>query len=328
MKIAVLVPVYNADRYLRECLDSVLAAARYLELQEGEVHTLDIRCCDDGSTDTSAAILAEYALRYEGVSYVKQANTGVVATRNRLIDELPVEYDAVAFVDADDLVDFKIYAVLAEALERTQADVAECGMPGNVVAHEMIVDDMSVYLLRHTAPGPWINVVNKLYRRQAIGRVRFRRGLSFEEDYFFNYEINANISRKVLVPEVFYVYRNNPDSATHLLNHCRYFESTTRRIRLSLETFWGQHRIPTSLADAWLAELSKDAFRMCLRKNLKKNRNSIERREIFDAAGRFISELEKDFSFIPTGLNPIQFLIWMCARKGYYFLARLYSYLT
>lgn len=328
MKLAVLVPVYNAERYLRDCLDSLLAAADFLGKQGGVVHTLDIRCCNDGSSDLSESILSEYMLRFPNVSYVSQKNAGVVQTRNRLMDELPSEYEAFAFVDSDDCVAPEMYAVLAEALERTQADVAESGMPGNEVPDECVVNDMSLFRLRRTAPGPWINVVNKLYRRSSVGNIRFRAGLNFEEDFFFNYEVNAVIRRKVLVPGIYYTYRDNPDSATHVLNLRRYFASASERIRLSLEVFLKAGRIPAALEDAWRGELSKDAYRMCLRKNLKKNRKAAERRELFSAAGDFLVKLEREYGFRPVGLNLIQAWIWRCAIRQNYQLARFLVLLT
>jgi len=321
MKIAVLVPVYNAERYLRDCLDSLLAQG------------VDVFCCDDGSTDGSRAILNSYISTLNphpstlNFHVIHQPNAGVVAARNRLMDELPPEYDAFAFCDSDDYVRPGMYARLAEALERTGADVAECGMPGNEVKCETVVDDMSVYLLRKTAPGPWINVVNKLYRRSAVGSIRFRAGLRFEEDFFFNYEVNAAIKKKVLLPGVDYTYRTNPDSATQSLNHQRYFESASERIRLSCDVFLKAGRIPKSVEPAWRTELSKDAYRMCIRKNLKKNRDKALRRELFMSAGTFLRQLELDYGFVPMGLNPIQWAIWSCCRRGRYALARGLAFL-
>lgn len=326
MKVAVLIPVYNAERYLRECLDSVLCAGARLEGAAG--HSLEVFCLDDGSTDGSWGILAEVAARRGDVHVTRQGNRGVVVARNRLLDGLPGDFDAFAFVDSDDLVAPETYAALAEAMGRTGADVAECGMPGNAVGRELVVDDMERYLLRRTATGPWINVVNKLYRRAAVGAIRFREGLSFEEDFFFNYEVNAAIRRKVLVPGVYYTYRDNPGSATHALNHERYFASTTRRVRLSLEVFLAGGRIPKSLEFAWKAELTKDAYRMCLRKNLKRNRDAAGRRRLFLRAGEFLAELERDFGFGPVGLNPVQRALWGACRGGRYRAASLLVHLT
>lgn len=319
MKIAALVPVYNAEAYLRECLDSILAQT---------FPDVTVFCCDDGSKDGSRKIIEGYAAKTSRVRFVTQENRGVVAARNRLMDELPPEFEAFAFVDSDDFIAPGMYAKLVEAMERTGADVAECGMPGNAVGQECVVDDMSRYLLRRTAQGPWINVVNKLYRRAAVGAIRFRKGLRFEEDFLFNYEVNAVIRRKVLIPGFYYTYRDNPDSATHALDQRRYLASTAERIRLSCEVFLAAGRIPANLEAEYRAELSKDAYRMCIRKNLKRNRDARERRELFVRAGGHLAVWERDFGFVPVGLNPVQRLIWFCCRHGHYALARLLVFLT
>lgn len=321
MKIAVLIPVFNAERYLRECLDSALAAG----IEVGKIgHALEIRCCDDGSGDGSAAILKNYAERHANVSFSVQANAGVSATRNRLMDRLPADVDAFAFLDSDDTVRPEMYAKLAEAMVRTGADVAETEWDGD----ERVVDDMSLYLLKRTALGRWINVINKFYRRAAVGSIRFRRGLAFEEDLFFNFEVHQAIRRKVLVPGRYYYYRPNPDSATSALDQRRYFESATWRIRLSCEEYLAKGRIPVSLEPEFRRELAKDAYRMCLRKNLKKNKDSALRRELFFAAGEFFRSFERDYGFRPEGLNPIQRILYGCCRSGRYLAARCLACLT
>lgn len=315
MKIALLVPVFNAEKYLRECLDSALAAGAEAE-RSG--HSLEIRCRDDGSKDASAAILEEYADRYPNVTFSVQANAGVSATRNRLLDELPDGVDAFAFLDSDDTVRPEMYAKLAEAMERTGADVAEAEWDGE----ERIVDDMSLYLLKRTAPGRWINVINKLYRRRTVGSIRFRQGLAFEEDLFFNFEVHQAVRRKVLVPGHYYYYRPNPDSATSVLDQRRYFDSVTKRIRLSCEEFLARGCVPPAKEAEFRQELSKDAYRMCLRKNLKKNRDAALRRELFVEAGRFFVALKRDFGVGEEGLNPIQRFLYRCCCGGHGLTAR------
>ena len=322
MKVAVLIPVYNAERYLRECLDSVLAAGA--ELARSGSHVLEVFCLDDGSSDASPAILGEYSIRFSNVHFETQSNAGVAATRNRMMDALPADVAAFAFLDSDDSVLPGMYATLAEALERTGADVAETEWRGD----ETVLDDLSVFLLRRTAPGRWINVINKLYRRSSVGSIRFREGLCFEEDFFFNFEVHQAIHRKVLVPGHFYMYRKNPESATSVLNQRRYFESTTRRIRLSCSDYLAAGRIPAAFEAEFRAELAKDAYRMCIRKNLKKNRDAALRRELFRAAGAFFAELEREFAFAPAGLNPLQRLLYRCCRSGRYRMARALAVLV
>ena len=328
MKLAVLIPVYNSERYLFECLASVCAAGEaFLRAASpsGAPRAFGVFCRDDGSTDGSLSLLRAFAAKTGLEFHVDaQPNAGVSATRNRLMDGLPPDYDAFVFMDADDFVKPEMYARLAEAMERTDADVAECEWDGE----ERVIDDMRAFCLRRTSPGKWINVINKIYRRAAVGSVRFRLGLAFEEDFFFNSEVNAAIRRKVLVPGRFYTYRTNPTSATNALDLRRYFASTSVRVRLSLDVFLKAGRVPKALEPAWRAELAKDAYRMCIRKNLKKNRDARLRRELFDAAGDFLDALARDDGFRPTGLNPVQSLLWKATVGHRYLLARALALLT
>ena len=315
MRIAVLVPVYNAGQYLKQCLDSVLT-------QTGV--DLQVFCCDDGSQDDSLAILREYAERYRNVRFVSQANKGAAATRNRLLDELPKDVDAFAFMDADDYIKAGMYAKLAEAMERTGADIAECEWNGA----ETVLEDMTLFLLKQTAPGRWISIRNKLYRRPSVGAFRFRESLSYEEDFLFNFEVHQAVRRKVLVPGNFYFYRVNPDSLTHNLNYQRYFESAAERIRLSCSEYLAMGKIPASLEIRFRHELARDAFRMCLRKNLKNNSDKIHRHELFKLARGFLIDLKSDFDVGADGLGPVQRMVYCCCRSGWYRMARLLVHLV
>ena len=321
MKIALLIPVYNAESFLRDCLDSALAAGAWVAAGGDG---FEIHCRDDGSSDGSLAILRDYAAVHPEVTFVSQANAGVSVTRNRLMDDLADDIDAFAFLDSDDTVKPEMYAKLVEAMKRTGAEIAECEWDGE----ETLVTDKSLYVLKRTSPGRWINVINKLYTRRVVGAVRFRAGLAFEEDLFFNFEVHQRMERKVIVPGRFYYYRPNPNSATSVLNQRKYFASTTLRIRLSCKEYLLTGRIPENLEAEYRAELAKDAYRMCIRKNLKKNRNAALRKELFVAAGRFFAELGRDFDFKPVGLNPIQRAIYMACLSGRYHLATMLAVLT
>lgn len=290
MKIAVLIPCYNAGRFLAACLDSVL----------NQTVPVEIFACDDGSGDDTAAILEEYANRFPNVSFRSHANRGVSFTRNVLLDGLPAGFDAVGFVDSDDWVEPTMFEKLSSAMEREEADVVDCGMWSNGVVK---------------APN-WINVVNKLYRRSAIGNVRFRAGLAFEEDNFFNREVNRNVRKRAQVDEPLYHYRENPDSATGALNMRRYVDSVTERVRLTLEVFGPS------------AELAKDAYRMMIRKNLKNNRDRGERRELFRLAGERLSGFRERYGFVPAGLNPVQRAVYLACVGRRYALARVLAFLT
>ena len=92
-KISVIIPVFNVEKYLAECLDSVLAQT---------FSDIEIICVDDGSTDDSAKILQQYAARDKRIKIITQKNSGVVVTRNRAISMAKSEY--IYPLDSDDMI--------------------------------------------------------------------------------------------------------------------------------------------------------------------------------------------------------------------------------
>ena len=90
-KISVIIPVYNTERYLPRCLDSVLS---------NTYDNLEVICINDGSTDNSINILDNYKVSDERVVVINQKNSGVSAARNAGINVATGEY--IAFIDSDD----------------------------------------------------------------------------------------------------------------------------------------------------------------------------------------------------------------------------------
>ncbi len=332
MKIGVVIPAYNGERYVADCLKS-LQAQTYADWQAYVM--------DDGSTDGTLAAVEAFAAADSRIRVWHQENRGLVATMNTLLDKMDDSVALVAFLDIDDFIHPETYARLVDALVRNEAEVAECrivhvpesAQPQTAFAPlgdvaETLMDDMSVYWTRRTSPDGWINKQNKLYRRAAIGALRFQPTLSYEDDFFFACEVNAQIRRKVRLDAALYAYRESPNSATAAIPFRKYVAATLERIRLSCAVFLNAGRVPAAFEAEYRADLSKDAYRMCLRKNLKKNRDARLRRELFREAGAHFAMLERDYGFVPTGLNPLQAMIWRASRNGWYALARVLAFLT
>lgn len=93
-KVSIIVPVYNVERYLRQCLDSLVNQT---------YQNIEIICVDDGSTDASSEILTEYALKNSKVRVIRQENSGLSAARNVGFSFATGEY--VMYVDSDDWID-------------------------------------------------------------------------------------------------------------------------------------------------------------------------------------------------------------------------------
>ena len=111
-KVSVLIPVYNAEKYLPGCLKSVSAQT---------FTDIEIICINDGSTDQSAIYLETYSRQEPRLRVIHQPNAGVAATRNRLLKEAHGKY--IAFVDADDWIKPGYLQKLYEAAVLTDADI-------------------------------------------------------------------------------------------------------------------------------------------------------------------------------------------------------------
>ena len=111
-QVSIVIPCYNCEKYLAKCLDSVLAQT---------CQDWDAVVVDDGSSDASAAVLAQYATRDSRFRVVRQENRGLSAVRNRALGMVTGEY--ISFLDADDFYDAEFLADLLAEARRTGADV-------------------------------------------------------------------------------------------------------------------------------------------------------------------------------------------------------------
>ena len=116
MKISVIVPIYNTEKYLHKCIDSILNQT---------FKDLEVILVDDGSTDSSGAICDEYAKKDERVVVIHKENGGQATARNIGLDIAKGEY--ISFIDSDDYIENDMYESMLDAIERTGADVAMCG---------------------------------------------------------------------------------------------------------------------------------------------------------------------------------------------------------
>ena len=114
--VSVIIPVYNVEKYLPECLDSIL----------GQTHRrLEIIVIDDGSSDCTGRIADEYSQKDSRLKVIHQENSGVSVARNAGLDAAVGDF--VAFMDGDDWADADWIETQLETLHRWDADIAVCG---------------------------------------------------------------------------------------------------------------------------------------------------------------------------------------------------------
>ena len=193
MQLSVVIPVYNAARYLCRCIDSVLTQT---------LRDIEVICVDDGSTDSSSSILGKYQSKDGRVRVISQKNVGQGAARNRGIDAAAGDF--ICFVDADDaLADADAFRSLVADMDAKELQLL---MYDAVTYFEEGVDASSValgnYRRRHAYPFPVAGAemfvaMNRhgefsvspclyLVRRDALveSRVRFAEGVLHEDDVF------------------------------------------------------------------------------------------------------------------------------------------------
>lgn len=170
--VSVVVPVYNVEKYLCRCIDSIL----------NQTFTdFELILADDGSTDSCGAICDAYAAKDSRVKVIHRKNGGVSAARNTGLDAAEGEY--IAFVDSDDYIDRDFLQVLVSAMEEVNADVVvsnyrkenDRGERSGVRPHEVgktllqSADERMRYLVQNIMGGKagW-EVYTRLFRRSVI----------------------------------------------------------------------------------------------------------------------------------------------------------------
>ncbi len=117
MKVSIIVPVYNVEKYLKRCLDSLISQT---------LKDIEIICVNDGSKDNSDKILEEYARKDSRIIIINQENQGISVARNNGMDIAKGKY--VGFVDSDDWVDSDFFEKLYNAAEKNNAQMAVCSI--------------------------------------------------------------------------------------------------------------------------------------------------------------------------------------------------------
>ena len=220
-KVSVVIPVYNVENYLEECLDSVVNQT---------LNDIEIFCVNDGSTDDSLAILNDYAKSDERIKVLSKENGGQGSARNLGMKNSGGEF--IYFLDSDDYMSsdmleelyhnaiFNDSDIVISKIARFNNDSSEIDFSRPGFDFENIFDDVNFnnfsfryndakkYVL-NSSFAPWM----KLYKRDFIVRndFRFVENLAFE-DVLFHVQTFLKAKNISFSPNYFYYYRNNPNS--------------------------------------------------------------------------------------------------------------------
>lgn len=232
--LSVIVPVYNTEKYVSRCLDSILAQ---------DFTDYELILVDDGSTDGSGAICDRYAAAHSHIRCLHQPNGGHTCARQNGLRASRGEY--IAFVDSDDWIAPDMYRKMCGAARQTGADIIHCdytavmphktkvcgtpfspGLYDKTQLVETIYPGMiyfGTYFVFGIAPNLW----NKLFRRTLLEPylMRLPHDIIVGEDGPITYACMLEASSVFFCGEPFYYYSSNADSVSHHIDAGRLAEN-------------------------------------------------------------------------------------------------------
>lgn len=201
--ISIVVPVYNVEKYLEKCIDSIIAQT---------YDNIEIILVNDGSTDDSADIIAHFEAVDSRIKSYYQENGGLSAARNTGINNANGRY--IAFVDSDDYIHPRMLEILYNNLVSTGSDISVCDLfwiNEGKKTEEFIDNNITVYnginVLRKLIRDDLISVVawNKLYKSEIFDELRYPVG-RLHEDEFVIHKILSQCNRSVYTTAKLYYY--------------------------------------------------------------------------------------------------------------------------
>lgn len=238
IKVSVIIPVYNSEKYLTECIESLLSQT----LEECEFIFIN-----DGSNDNSQKIIEKYKKVDSRIILINQENHGVSIARNNGLDIATGEY--VGFVDADDFIEKGMYKLLFDSAKQEDCDMiisnfesqmegkkvySEYPFPKNIILNkEYIQQQILPYFLRYDDLN---TVCTKLFKKDVIRKfnVQFPHHVALGEDGMFSIQFFNNAEKIKFIEYTGYQYREVLGSATRNVANNDYFKRALEVYQLEL----------------------------------------------------------------------------------------------
>ena len=227
--ISIIVPIYNAEKYLHECLNSIINQS---------YTNFEVLLINDGSTDSSGIICQKYVERDSRFRYFEKDNGGVASARNLGLERSGGTY--ITFIDSDDWVEFNYLEVLYTALKENDTDVA-------ISTYKRFAQDDVFYLRSYSKENDeflnigkrnrnsfleilpklgeldhsFYSISSKLIKREIIGNLLFDEQVSYAEDLNFFFHLYLGVESVVYVRDYTYIYRTHDASTSQNFNELK-----------------------------------------------------------------------------------------------------------
>lgn len=274
MKLSVIIPVYNVEIYLKNCVDSILKQT---------YRDLEVILIDDGSTDNSSLICDELAKTDERVIVIHKNNGGVSSARNKGLEIASGEL--ITFVDSDDTLDTEMYEALVKLFTDNDIDIAHCsykridetgtkciGNSGKLFLHTREEGLECLISGKLFVGGMW----NKIYKSKIAKNIRLDENLIINEDVLYNIKAFNNAKSTAFLDKSFYNYYVRKESSA---------TNTTKAIRKARDFVYVSKYIYENITDEELVPVTTNKYANLLcnlyRTEKDKDKRRVVKKELF-----------------------------------------------
>lgn len=206
-KVSIIIPVYNSEKYLHRCFDSILA---------NKYSNLEIIPINDGSKDNSQKIINEYKQKYPEIFFpISQSNQGIGMARNNAMKNATGDY--IMFIDNDDFIDEDYIITHINQLKENDYDIIISGykrVTDNKVQYKVKLKEKYPWT-RYNSIAPW----GKLYKRKFLmdNDIKFPK-IPIGEDVYFNLQANTLTDKVKIIEYIGYNWYQNSISVTNTID--------------------------------------------------------------------------------------------------------------
>lgn len=335
IKVSVIIPVYNCEKYIKECIESLLNQS---------LKKCEFIFVNDGSSDKSYDIIKKYEKLDNRIKVISQKNQGVSVARNSGVSIAKGEF--IGFIDGDDMVDRDYYEVLYKSAKDNDVDIVisnwRTDMSNEAIINfpfklnvplnkEYIKNNIYTFLIQNDS---FNSVCNKLFRNEIIKEknIKFPVGIALGEDGRFNMSIFTYSNSAIYIDYCGYLYREVEGSVTRNISNKDYFKRTLQVYKENIKEInqWDIDKelieklrvkkfINSVLSYTYLYFNASNDLK--LSKRYKYVRNMIKTKEVEEAFKVYKSDIYE-------GKGRYDKTVLMCIEKGVtsgIFLSTLYS---
>lgn len=207
-KISIIVPIYNVENYLKNCIDSILNQT---------FKDFELILVNDGSTDTSLDICEDYKYIDNRIKIVNKKNGGISSARNAGLNVARGEY--IGFVDSDDYIHPQMYEILYNEIIKNKADISMCDfkkvyefdrklLESSFISCdeiEILNNEEALFELGEKNGVTYVVAWNKLYKRELFKDIKFKEGIIHEDEYIIH-RLLYQVNKLVYIKEKLYFY--------------------------------------------------------------------------------------------------------------------------